>query len=171
MPRMLEFLLVLLTLPLWGAAVLVIAGVLFVTSRPVFFRQVRPGLHGQPFTVTKFRTMRAGSEPDEERLTRVGRFLRATSLDELPELWLVLTGKMALVGPRPLLMAYLETYTAEEHHRHDVRPGITGWAQVHGRNAITLAQKVQYDLEYVRKRSTVLDFKILLMTLFHLRGN
>ncbi len=171
MPRLIEFLIVLVTLPLWGGLTLLIAGFLFLTARPVFFKQVRPGYKGQPFTVTKFRTMRAGTEEDAVRLTRIGRFLRATSLDELPELWLVLTGKMALVGPRPLLMEYLDQYTEEEHHRHDVRPGITGWAQVHGRNAITLAQKVQYDLEYVRRRSTALDFKILFITLFHLRGN
>ncbi len=171
MPRSLELLIVLVTLPIWGAVLGVIALWLALTARPIFFRQVRPGLHAKPFTLVKFRTMRPGPEPDEERMTRLGRFLRATSLDELPELWHVLRGEMALVGPRPLLMAYLEIYTPEEMHRHDVRPGLTGWAQVHGRNAITLQQKVQYDLEYVRRRSTAFDFKILFMTVFHLRGN
>jgi sugar transferase EpsL len=115
--------------------------------------------------------MREGSESDAERTTKLGAFLRASSLDELPELLHVLSGKMALVGPRPLLMEYLAEYTEAEHHRHDVRPGITGWAQVHGRNAITRAEKVQYDLEYVANRSFLLDCRILLMTLFHLKGN
>ena len=170
MPRALELLLVLITLPLWGAAILLIALVL-AFDRPIFFRQERPGLYGRPFTLIKFRTMRPGPESDAERLTRLGRFLRATSLDELPELLNVLRGEMALVGPRPLLMAYLAEYTPAEHHRHDVRPGITGWAQVHGRNAITRADKVRYDLDYIARRSTAFDFYILFLTLFHLRGN
>lgn len=170
MPRALELLLVLLTFPLWGTAVGIVA-LLHLGDRPIFFRQERPGLHGRPFTLLKFRTMRPGEEPDEERLTPLGRFLRATSLDELPELFNVLRGEMALVGPRPLLMAYLAEYTPEEHHRHDVRPGITGWAQVHGRNALTRDEKVQYDLEYVARRSVWLDCKILWLTLFHLKGN
>ncbi|MGN0890976.1 MAG: sugar transferase [Candidatus Spyradenecus sp.] len=170
MPRALELLLVLITLPLWGAAILLIALVL-AFDRPIFFRQERPGLYGRPFTLIKFRTMRPGSEPDAERLTRLGRLLRATSLDELPELLNVLRGNMALVGPRPLLMAYLAEYTPTEHHRHDVRPGITGWAQVHGRNAITRADKVRYDLDYIARRSTAFDLYILFLTLFHLRGN
>jgi lipopolysaccharide/colanic/teichoic acid biosynthesis glycosyltransferase len=172
MPRVIEVLLVLLTAPLWmpvfGLLTLLIR---CIDGKPVFFRQERPGLHGHPFTLVKFRTMRAGTESDDVRTTRLGAFLRATSLDELPELFHVLSGKMSLVGPRPLLMAYLEEYTEAEHHRHDVRPGITGWAQVHGRNAITRAEKVQYDLEYVAKRSFWFDCRILLMTLFHLRGN
>ena len=170
MPRALELCLVLITLPLWGAAILLIALVL-AFDRPIFFRQERPGLYGRPFTLIKFRTMRPGPEPDAERLTRLGRFLRATSLDELPELLNVLRGEMALVGPRPLLMAYLAEYTPAEHHRHDVRPGITGWAQVHGRNAITRADKVRYDLDYIARRSTAFDLYILFLTLFHLRGN
>lgn len=170
MPRWLELALVLGTLPLWGAAVALIA-LCLCGSRPVFFRQVRPGLGGRPFTLVKFRTMRPGPEPDDERVTRVGRFLRATSLDELPELFNVLRGEMALVGPRPLLMAYLAEYTPEEMRRHDVRPGLTGWAQVHGRNAIGRAEKIRYDLEYVARRSTAFDFRILLMTLLHLKGN
>lgn len=172
MPRIIELLIVLLAAPLWlplfGIVALLI---LCVDGRPIFFCQQRPGLHAQPFTILKFRTMRAGSESDDVRTTRLGAFLRSASLDELPELLQVLTGKMALVGPRPLLMAYLDEYTEAEHHRHDVRPGITGWAQVHGRNAITRAEKIQYDLEYVAKRSFRMDCKILLMTLLHLRGN
>lgn len=170
MPRALELFLVLVTLPVWGLLWCLVALALLPGGN-IFFRQERPGLHGKPFVLTKFRTMRDGDEPDEERVTRLGRFLRMTSLDELPELWHVVRGEMALVGPRPLLMRYLAEYTPEEHHRHDVRPGITGWAQVHGRNAISRDEKVQLDLWYVAHRSTALDFRILFMTLFHLRGN
>lgn len=169
MPRALELLLVLITFPLWGSLILILVLLLW-PNRPVFFRQVRPGLQGKPFTLVKFRTMRDGPEPDEERMTRAGRFLRKTSLDELPELFHVLSGKMALVGPRPLLMEYLEIYTPEEHHRHDVRPGITGWAQVHGREMTDLKTKVALDLEYVKNRSFAFDVKILFLTLFHLKG-
>lgn len=169
MPRALELFLVLITFPIWGSVTLIIA-LLLLPNRPVFFRQLRPGLHGEPFTLWKFRTMRDGPEPDAERMTGVGRFLRKTSLDELPELFHVLSGKMAIVGPRPLLMEYLEIYTPEEHHRHDVRPGITGWAQVHGREMTDLKAKVALDLEYVKKRSFVFDVKILFLTLFHLKG-
>lgn len=172
MPRFLELLLVLLTAPLWLPLLGVLAGIIAcVDGRPVFFRQERPGWHAEPFTLVKFRTMRPGTASDDERTTRLGAFLRKTSLDELPELLHVLSGKMALVGPRPLLMAYLDDYTEAEMHRHDVRPGITGWAQVHGRNAITRAEKVQYDLEYVQKRSILMDCRILYRTLFHLKGN
>ncbi len=171
MPRALELALVLLSSPLWLAAMGVVALALLPGGRPLLFRQRRPGLGGRPFTILKFRTMRPGPGTDAERVTRVGRVLRATSLDELPELINVLRGEMALVGPRPLLMAYLAEYTPEERHRHDVRPGITGWAQVHGRNAIPRAEKIRYDLEYVARRSTALDFKILFLTLFHLKGN
>lgn len=170
MPRWLELFLVLGTLPLWGGAVALIALCLSF-DRPVFFRQTRPGLGGRPFTLIKFRTMRPGTGPDAERITRVGRFLRLTSLDELPELLNVLRGEMALVGPRPLLMEYLAEYTPEQMRRHDVRPGITGWAQVHGRNALARAEKIRYDLEYVARRSMAFDFRILLMTLLHLRGD
>jgi lipopolysaccharide/colanic/teichoic acid biosynthesis glycosyltransferase len=137
---------------------------------PVLFRQVRPGLHGAPFTLIKFRTMRgpATGEPatsgDDQRLTRFGRWLRATSLDELPELWNVLRGDMSLVGPRPLLMKYLPLYTPEQMRRHDVRPGLTGWAQVNGRNALTWDDKFRLDLWYVEHRSALLDIKILLRT-------
>ena len=137
---------------------------------PVLFRQVRPGLHGQPFEMVKFRTMTdergAGGAllPDAQRLTPFGRFLRASSLDELPELWNVLKGDMSLVGPRPLLMEYLPLYTPEQARRHEVHPGITGWAQVNGRNAINWADKFALDVWYVDHRSLWLDVRILWMT-------
>ena len=137
---------------------------------PVFFRQVRPGLNGQPFKMVKFRTMTDARGPDGQllpdsvRLTPFGRWLRATSLDELPELWNVLKGDMSLVGPRPLLMEYLPLYTPEQARRHEVRPGITGWAQVNGRNAISWEDKFKLDLWYVDHRSLWLDIKILWLT-------
>jgi lipopolysaccharide/colanic/teichoic acid biosynthesis glycosyltransferase len=138
---------------------------------PVLFRQRRPGLHGRPFTLLKFRTMRDAVDaegnplPDDARMTRLGHFLRSTSLDELPELWNVLRGEMSLVGPRPLLMEYLPLYTPEQARRHEVRPGITGWAQVNGRNAISWEEKFRLDVWYVDHRSLRLDLKILLLTL------
>jgi len=137
---------------------------------PVFFRQVRPGLVGRSFQMVKFRTMRDAVDdfgnqmPDSERLTFFGQFLRSTSLDELPELWNVLKGDMSLVGPRPLLMEYLPLYSKEQSRRHDVRPGITGWAQVNGRNAIQWDEKFKLDTWYVENRSFWLDIKILFMT-------
>lgn len=137
---------------------------------PVFFRQMRPGLHGRPFMMVKFRTMTDARGPsgellpDAERLTPFGRFLRASSLDELPELWNVLKGEMSLVGPRPLLMAYLPLYSAEQARRHDVRPGITGWAQVNGRNALSWEDKFRLDIDYVDNHSLLLDLKILWLT-------
>jgi lipopolysaccharide/colanic/teichoic acid biosynthesis glycosyltransferase len=139
-------------------------------GRPIFFGQTRPGLQGKPFKMLKFRTMRDAFDsggiplPDAERITRFGAFLRATSLDELPELWNVLKGEMSLVGPRPLLMEYLELYTSEQARRHDVRPGVTGWAQVNGRNAISWEEKFKLDVWYVDNRSLWLDIKILFMT-------
>lgn len=138
---------------------------------PVLFTQVRPGLHGRPFTMYKFRTMSDARDsqgnllPDGERLSKFGRFLRATSLDELPELVNVLKGDMSLVGPRPLLMEYLPLYSPEQARRHEVRPGITGWAQVNGRNTITWEEKFQYDVWYVDNWSLALDMKILWLTL------
>jgi lipopolysaccharide/colanic/teichoic acid biosynthesis glycosyltransferase len=144
--------------------------VLLDLGAPVLFRQVRPGLKGRPFTLYKFRTMRGahsgepGSEGDEQRLTAFGRRLRASSLDELPELWNVLRGDMSLIGPRPLLMRYLPLYSPEQMRRHDVRPGLTGWAQVNGRNAISWEDKFRLDVWYVEHRSMMLDLKILLMT-------
>jgi lipopolysaccharide/colanic/teichoic acid biosynthesis glycosyltransferase len=137
---------------------------------PVLFRQVRPGRHGRLFKLAKFRTMTderdasGGLLPDASRLTPFGRWLRATSLDELPSLWNVLKGDMSLVGPRPLLVEYLPLYSSEQARRHDVRPGITGWAQVNGRNALTWEQKFELDVWYVDHRSFWLDLRILLMT-------
>ncbi len=137
---------------------------------PVLFRQIRPGFQGRPFTMVKFRTMtnERGADgallPDAQRLTPFGRFLRASSLDELPELWNVLRGDMSLVGPRPLLMEYLPLYTPEQARRHEVRPGITGWAQVNGRNAISWEDKFALDVWYVDNRSMWLDVRILWLT-------
>ena len=137
---------------------------------PVLFRQVRPGRGGIPFVMYKFRTMRDAADengrplPDAERLTPFGRKLSAASLDELPELWNVLKGNMSLVGPRPLLMEYLPLYNAEQRRRHLVRPGITGWAQVNGRNAISWPEKFRLDVWYVENRSLLLDIKILFLT-------
>lgn len=138
---------------------------------PVLFRQVRPGLYGQPFEMVKFRTMKDAIDkngnrlPDSERLTDFGKKLRATSLDELPELWNVLKGDMSLVGPRPLLMEYLPLYSVEQAKRHNVRPGITGYAQVNGRNAISWEEKFKLDTWYVEHQSFWLDVKILLQTI------
>ncbi|NAR17277.1 sugar transferase [Acinetobacter haemolyticus] len=137
---------------------------------PVLFRQVRPGLHGKPFEMIKFRTMRDALDekgnplPDSERLTSFGKMLRSTSLDEMPELWNVIKGDMSIVGPRPLLMEYLPLYNKEQAKRHDVRPGMTGHAQVNGRNAISWEQKFKLDTWYVDNRSLCLDFKIMLKT-------
>lgn len=137
---------------------------------PVFFRQCRPGLGGEPFTLFKFRTMNDARDaqgillPDAERLTRFGQFLRSSSLDELPELINVLKRDMSLVGPRPLLMKYLELYTPEQFRRHDVLPGITGWAQINGRNALSWEQKFEMDIFYVEHRSFRLDVRIIALT-------
>jgi lipopolysaccharide/colanic/teichoic acid biosynthesis glycosyltransferase len=155
-----------------GAAALLLAPVIAATAvyvrlrlgGPVLFHQERTGRHGRPFTLVKFRSMRDGPGPDAERLTPAGRFLRASSLDELPALWNVLRGEMSLVGPRPLPVGYLDRYTDEQHHRHDVRPGITGLAQIRGRNALSWDEKFAYDLEYVRRRSLGLDLRILART-------
>jgi lipopolysaccharide/colanic/teichoic acid biosynthesis glycosyltransferase len=155
-----------LSLPL-----LLLAFLVFINlGRPVFFRQLRPGIGGLPFRMVKFRTMisEIGTDgqplPDAVRLTPFGRLLRVTSLDELPELWNVLRGEMSLVGPRPLLMEYLPLYDSEQARRHEVRPGITGWAQVNGRNAISWEDKFKLDVWYVDNRSFWLDIKILWMT-------
>ena len=135
---------------------------------PILFRQSRPGLHGRPFTLYKFRSLiddPTGARSDQERLTRFGSILRQTSLDELPELWNVLRGDMSLVGPRPLLMEYLPLYTPEQARRHEVRPGLTGWAQVNGRNALSWEEKFRLDLWYVEHQSLGLDLRILGLTL------
>ena len=138
---------------------------------PVLFRQVRPGLHGKPFEMIKFRTMKDACDvqgnplPDSERMTAFGGFLRSSSLDELPGLWNVLKGEMSLVGPRPLLMEYLPLYSEQQYPRHEVRPGVTGWAQVNGRNALSWEDKFKLDVWYVDNRSIWLDLKIVFLTL------
>jgi len=145
----------------------------FKLGTPVLFRQRRPGLAGTPFELIKFRTMLDAVDaqgrplPDEQRMTSFGALLRRSSLDELPELWNVLKGDMSLVGPRPLLMEYLPLYTADEMRRHRVRPGLTGWAQINGRNAISWAEKFKLDVWYVDNRSVWLDLQILLTTVVH----
>ncbi|HZU81707.1 MAG TPA: sugar transferase [Polyangiaceae bacterium] len=154
------------TAPLLGAT----AAAVRITGPPVFFRQRRPGLGGKPFELVKFRTMRDARDasgrplPDAERLTTVGRVLRATSIDELPQLWNVLRGDMSLVGPRPLLVEYLPRYTPRQARRHEVLPGITGWAQIHGRNALGWEEKFELDVWYVEHWSLWLDLKILALT-------
>lgn len=154
--------LVLLSLPMLAIALLVRCSM----GGPVLFRQMRPGLGQRPFAMVKFRTMRDGVAPDADRLTRLGRMLRASSLDELPELWNVLRGDMSIVGPRPLLMDYLTLYTAKQARRHEVRPGLTGLAQVSGRNAISWRRKFALDVWYVDHHSLGLDFKIIGLTFF-----
>ena len=158
--------LVILAVPMLAVAI----AVRVCLGRPVLFTQLRPGRHGIPFRLIKFRTMREAVDaegralPDEERLTRLGQFLRAASLDELPELWNVLRGDMSLVGPRPLLMEYLPLYTPEQARRHGVRPGITGWAQVNGRNSLSWEEKFELDVWYVDHASFWLDLKIIALT-------
>ena len=143
---------------------------------PVLFRQSRPGLHGKPFVLLKFRTMtdQRGEDgellPDGERLTRLGRYLRSTSLDELPELWNVLRGDMSLVGPRPLLLEYLPRYSPRQNRRHEVRPGVTGWSQVNGRNAPDWETRLEMDVWYVENRSLLLDLQILVRTVVTVLG-
>ncbi|CAJ0889141.1 putative sugar transferase EpsL [Ralstonia mannitolilytica] len=158
--------LVLLAIPLLLLALLVRVKL----GKPVLFSQLRPGMRGKPFRMIKFRTMTDARGPDgallpdAQRLTSFGRFLRSTSLDELPELWNVLKGDMSLVGPRPLLMEYLPLYTPEQARRHEVRPGVTGWAQVNGRNALSWEEKFAHDVWYVDHASVLLDIRILWMT-------
>jgi lipopolysaccharide/colanic/teichoic acid biosynthesis glycosyltransferase len=158
--------LVLLAIPLLLLALLV----RLKLGKPVLFSQLRPGMRGKPFRMIKFRTMTDARGPDgallpdAQRLTSFGRFLRSTSLDELPELWNVLKGDMSLVGPRPLLMEYLPLYTPEQARRHEVRPGVTGWAQVNGRNALSWEEKFAHDVWYVDHASVLLDIRILWMT-------
>ena len=158
-----------LSLPVQAVIALVVRRRL---GSPVLFRQPRPGRHGEVFELVKFRTMvepdvARGLVSDQERMTPLGAFLRSTSLDELPTLWNVVTGEMSLVGPRPLLVRYLDRYTPEQARRHEVRPGVTGLAQVSGRNAITWDEKFAKDVEYVDRRSLVLDIKIIASTVVH----
>lgn len=163
--RLLDLGLVLPGLLLLAPLMLLVALCVRLTLGPgVLFRQERPGLHGRPFLILKFRTMRHGTGSDAERLTSFGRFLRSTSLDELPELLNVLRGDMSLVGPRPLLMQYLPRYTPEQARRHEVPPGITGWAQINGRNALAWEERFRLDVWYVDNRSLWLDLRILART-------
>ena len=154
--------------PIIAAAALLIR---VTMGKPVLFRQIRPGLNEEPFELVKFRTMTVGDpdvidpEQDHIRMTKVGRMLRRTSIDELPQLWNVLRGEMSLVGPRPLLMEYLPLYSPEQHRRHAVRPGITGWSQVMGRNELTWQDKFKLDVWYVDNRSLLLDLRIILLTI------
>ena len=140
---------------------------------PILFQQQRPGLNAKPFTLYKFRTMRVANDslgnslPDDQRLTGLGKFLRASSLDELPELWNVVNGDMSLVGPRPLLMEYLPLYTAEQARRHELRPGLTGWAQINGRNALTWNERFALDVWYVENHSLWLDVRIICLTVWY----
>jgi lipopolysaccharide/colanic/teichoic acid biosynthesis glycosyltransferase len=165
--------LLLVTSPVWALAAILIR---YRLGSPVLFKQARPGLRGKPFMLYKFRTMNNARSadgdllPDEQRLTRLGKMLRACSIDEIPQLWNVVKGEMSLVGPRPLLTRYMDRYTPEQARRHDVLPGITGWAQVNGRNAIDWQQKFQYDIWYVDHWSLWLDFKILLLTAWKVLG-
>ncbi len=172
--RMVDIVGAALGLVLAGPLMLLIALVIRLSlGAPVLFRQARPGLHGEPFVILKFRTMRdpeVGAEGDEERLTAVGRLLRRTSLDELPELINVLKGEMSLVGPRPLLMEYLDLYSPEQARRHEVRPGMTGRAQTKGRNALTWEEKFEHDVWYVDHRSLCVDLKILISTVVVVAG-
>jgi lipopolysaccharide/colanic/teichoic acid biosynthesis glycosyltransferase len=148
--------------PLLGALA---AAIRLTMGPPVLFRQLRPGYKGRPFEVLKFRTMRAGDDvPDADRLTRLGVFMRQLSLDELPQLWNILRGDMSFIGPRPLLMEFLKWYTPEQMRRHDVKPGVTGWAQVQGRHAILFSRRLELDVWYVDNRSLGLDLKIVGLT-------
>jgi len=170
--RVFDFITVFVFLPLILPVVVVLSAMLVIKlGKPIIFSQVRPGLAGRPFKMTKFRTMTNLCNADgnllldAERLTAFGRFLRSTSLDELPELWNVLKGDMSLVGPRPLLMEYLPLYSPEQARRHEVRPGITGWAQVNGRNTLSWDEKFKMDVWYVDNRSFWLDLKIIFLTI------
>jgi lipopolysaccharide/colanic/teichoic acid biosynthesis glycosyltransferase len=170
MKRLLDIMFSAVALIAVSPVMLIVAVLVYVKlGSPVLFRQKRAGLHGRSFLMIKFRSMRAvgahGALSDAERLTPFGEKLRATSLDELPELWNVLLGDMSLVGPRPLLLEYLPLYSPKQRRRHEVRPGITGWAQVNGRNAISWPEKFALDVWYVDNRSLVLDFKIILVTI------
>jgi len=165
MKRFLDIITTLVLLVNIGLPLILLCGLQYIMiGRPIFFCQQRIGLNGKSFTLLKFRTMRTGDGSDAERLTSWGKFLRFTSLDELPELWNVLRGEMSLVGPRPLLTDYLPRYTTEQARRHTVRPGITGWAQINGRNNISWERQFELDLWYIDNRSWLLDLKILLLT-------
>jgi sugar transferase EpsL len=169
--RLLDLGLTIACAPLWIPAIAVLAILVRIRlGKDVFFTQLRPGLGGRPFRMIKLRTMTTETDangtllPDAQRLTPFGRWLRQTSLDELPELWNVLRGEMSLVGPRPLLMEYVPLYSASQARRHEVKPGITGWAQVNGRNAVSWEEKFRMDIWYVDNRTLLLDLRILMTT-------
>jgi sugar transferase EpsL len=169
--RCFDFILVILSLLMISPVMVVMTIVIWLSvGRPIFFRQMRPGYMGRPFKLYKFRTMTNESNangdllPDEKRITRLGNFLRCFSLDELPELLNVLKGDMSLVGPRPLLVQYVDRYTPEQIRRHEVKPGLTGWAQVNGRNSINWEEKFKLDIWYVDHQSILLDLRIIWMT-------
>jgi len=171
--RIFDFIVASIALILLSPLMLLIALAIRITmGSPVIFRQVRPGLHGKPFVIYKFRTMldlrdeKGNLLPDEKRLTRLGKFLRRFSLDELPELWNVVKGDMSLVGPRPLLMEYLPFYTPEQARRHEVKPGLTGWAQINGRNVLSWEERFKLDVWYVDNLSFWLDIKIIFLTIW-----
>lgn len=173
--RLFDLIVAVLALTLFSPLLVVLT--LFVRIKlgaPILFRQQRPGLHGKPFIMVKFRTMIDARDatgallPDADRLTSFGKFLRSTSLDELPELWNVFNGDMSVVGPRPLMMQYIDRYTPEQARRHEVRPGVTGWAQVNGRNAISWEEKFTLDTWYVDNISLCLDLKIIALTAWKL---
>ena len=173
MKRVFDFLLIFLSQPLLLPVFLIVAFMVRIKlGAPIFFTQIRPGKDAKPFKMIKFRTMTDERDekgellPDAVRLTQFGQFLRSSSLDELPELWNVLKGDMSLVGPRPLLMEYLPLYSKEQYRRHEARPGVTGWAQVNGRNAICWEDKFKLDVWYVDNRSLWLDLKIIYFTVF-----
>ena len=172
MKRFFDFLIALFAIILLAVPILILAlCVHYRLGSPVFFRQTRPGMRGKPFEIMKFRSMRdlRGRDgellPDDQRLTAFGSFMRSSSLDELPELWNVLCGDMSLVGPRALLMEYLPLYSPEQFRRHEVRPGITGWAQINGRNLLDWDERFKLDVWYVDNQSILLDIKILLITI------
>jgi lipopolysaccharide/colanic/teichoic acid biosynthesis glycosyltransferase len=169
--KIFDLFLIFLSLPLTFPIYLLLVLIVFTQFRfPILFKQSRPGLNGKVFNIYKFRTMTLKRDkdrillPDELRLTKFGKFLRSTSLDELPSLWNVLKGEMSLVGPRPLLVEYLPLYSSKQARRHEIKPGITGWAQVNGRNAISWDEKFDLDIWYVDNQSILLDIKILYMT-------
>lgn len=165
MKRLLDIVLIIITMPFWLCLYAIVALAIALTmGRPIHFIHERACKNGRRFNFMKFRSMRSGEGSDAERTTRFGRFLRSTSLDELPQLWHVLSGRMSLVGPRPLPAKYLERYSPFQARRHEVRPGITGWAQINGRNAISWERKFELDVWYVDNRSLLLDFKIILLT-------
>lgn len=171
MSRLLELSITLISLIIFSPIIALTAlFIRFKLGSPIFFTQQRPGLNGKPFEMVKFRTMTGETDsqgnilPDAQRLTTFGKFIRSTSLDELPALWNVLKGEMSYVGPRPLLMEYLPLYSLEQSRRHEVRPGITGWAQINGRNAISWEEKFRLDVWYVDNKTFWLDLKILMLT-------